>query len=444
MSLGVSSLRPALGQLPDDATEAIVSHLFVKELLGFLGFSTRETIPQYDTGGGGVADFAARQVKGDDIFLNTQSDPFLLVEVKAKTVNLSEGSPSYQSAVKQLKRQLLGGRCKSVQWGIITNSSYIQVFRKHGKVIFPATKCLTISFDNIDDIATDLKNRISAPQRALTIAIYNNKGGVGKTTSAVNLAAILAFRQKKVLALDFDFNQQVLSSALEISGTDGALKNALIKRDIELSSTVKQYLFKHRNIHLEFDVIPADNEIASVSDVELSHSITPSTLHKKLEAQRNQYDYIIIDTPPNWRLISQLAVYASDVILIPTKHNNLFSLENAATVIKKYIPEIQRHKGDGTPIALPIFFNGEKITEHQLKIAQMEIGRIIKSAKTEGFDLMYYFFPKYTGAAKILDIYHLPSYANIASSAFKRVPAVYRDRSAHEYYKGLAMEYFLQ
>lgn len=137
-------------------------------------------------------------------------------------------------------------------------------------------------------------------------------------------------------------------------------------------------------------------------------------------------------------------MYASDVVLIPTKHNNLFSLENAAMAIRKFFPEIQADKDDGTPIALPIFFNGEKITLPQLAIAQQEISNIIKNAKKEGFDLLPYFYPRYTNAKRDLHIPQIPSYANIASAAFSRIPAVYRNLTAHEYYKNLVKEYFLQ
>lgn len=59
-------------------------------------------------------------------------------------------------------------------------------------------------------------------------------------------------------------------------------------------------------------------------------------------------------------------------------------------------------------------------------------------------DLLPYFYPRYTASKKDLHIPQVPSYANIAGSAFSRIPAVYRDRSAHEYYKNLAKEYFLQ
>jgi cellulose biosynthesis protein BcsQ len=206
-------------------------------------------------------------------------------------------------------------------------------------------------------------------------------------------------------------------------------------------------LSRDKKLEPKFDVIPADKKLVDITDNDFK-LLVPTLGHKlldrKLEPLKCEYDYILIDSPPNWRFFSKLAVYAADTVLIPTKHNNLFSIENAATAIKKFIPEMQAEKGTGNPIALPIFFNGEKITAPQLEVVQKEIANIIKTVKKEdGFDLLHYFYPRFTNARRDLHIPQVPSYANIASSAFARVPAVYRDRSALEYYKNLVKEYFL-
>lgn len=444
MNAPATTLQAALQSLPQDASEAIVSANFLPQFLQALGFESDEVIPQYDTNGGGRVDRAARKTIGNDIFLHTKSNPYLLVELKGKDINLTEGTPAYLKTVNQLKRQLLGSNCTSAEWGILTNSSHVQLFRKHGKVIFPATQCLALDLNNVDQVISDIKKKIAAPSRALTVTIYNNKGGVGKTTTTVNLAGILTFLAKKVLVIDFDFNQQDLTSALGIPVSDGLVKKALTDQNVDLKSAVVTYKFSNKKLQLSFDIIPADSELANNSDRELSELMRLYALYDKLEFARQNYDYILIDSSPNWRFNSKLPVYAADVILIPTKHNNLFSLENAAMAIQKFIPEIQAEKEDGSPIALPIFFNGEKITEPQREVAQQAINNIMKNAKKVKFDLLPYFYPKYTNARKDLHIHEVPSYANIASAAFSRIPAVYRDRSAHEYYKNLAKEYFLQ
>ncbi|QIR36726.1 AAA family ATPase [Tolypothrix sp. PCC 7910] len=445
MSITITSLREVLQSLPDNAQEPIVDHLFASQLLNALGFQSEEIYPEYNTGDGPV-DKAARKTIGDDVFLHTKSNPYLLLELKGRDVNLSEDAAQYHTTVKQLKRYLLATNCKTVQWGIITNSCHIQLFRKHGRVIYPATKCIPINANTIDSVIATMRQKIEHPTKALTVAVYNNKGGVGKTTTTVNLAAILTFLGKKVLAIDFDHNQQDLTSYLGLPLSQGSVFEALTERNVELQNTLHPYKFplKKVNTELRFDVIPADQKLTEEPEHSLRNHLKSNTLYRKLELSRQEYDYILIDVPPNWRLFSQLAVYAADVILMPTKHNNLFSLENAAMAMKKFIPEVQSQKADGSPIPLPIFFNGEKMTPPQLAVAQQEITNIIKAAKKEGFNLLPYFYPKYTNAKKDLHIHEVPSYANIAGSPFSHVPAVYRYQSAHEYYKNLVKEYFLQ
>jgi cellulose biosynthesis protein BcsQ len=347
----VKSLKSYLEDLPQDAREAIVSTNFARYLISYLGFSTTEIIPSYDTGGGGITDFATRRNLANDIFLQTKSNPFLLIELKGRDINLTENSPSYKATVNQLKRQLLGTKCQAAQWGIITNGSHIQLFRKHGKIIFPATTCIELTPDNIDNTIALIKTKIDNTPKALTVTVYNNKGGVGKTTTTVNLAAILAFLGKKVLVLDFDFNQRDLtSSLLNINPEDGLLEKALTDRNIDLRSVIRPYIFKNTKLQITFDVVPADNKISGLTESDFHPEMTVSTLHKKLDLARYEYDYIFIDAAPNWRFTSRLAVYAADVVLLPTKHNNSFSLNNAAIAIKKFLPQMQNLKKDGTPI----------------------------------------------------------------------------------------------
>jgi len=438
-------LQSALRSLPENAPEAIVDKLFVPSLLNELGFQSDEIYPKYNTGKGFV-DQAARKTIGDDTFLHTRSNPYLLVELKSKSINLCSDSAGYRDTVTQLKEYLLASNCHAVQWGIITNSCHIQLFRKHGKVIFPATKCIPLNEENIDRVIASIRKKIENANKALTIAIYNNKGGVGKTTTTVNLAGILTYLGKKVLAIDLDPNQQDLTNSLGLSLSDGRFFKALTERDVTIHSAMQPYIFQKGRIVLKFDVVTADLELTEKPDHILGGKINIKNLYQKLEILKQEYDYILIDSPPNWKLFSKLSLYAADVIFIPTKHNNIFSLENAATAIKKFIPEVQAVKLDGSPIALPIFFNGEKITPPQLILAQQAIFNIIETAgKEKGkFNLLPYFYPKHTDMRKDLHIHQIPSYANIASSVFAHIPAVYRDRSAHEYYKNLAKEYFLQ
>jgi cellulose biosynthesis protein BcsQ len=456
MSTSITSLQSALQNLPLDADEAIVRSCFSTQLLQALGFESQEIIPNYNTGNGKYADQAARKNSDADVFLNTRTNPYLIVELKRRGTNLAEGRSQHLAAVNQLKEYLLSPNCHSAQWGIITNSSHIQLFRKHGKTIFPATQCLALNVDNVDEIVTSIRQKIQNPSRALTVTVYNNQGGIGKTTTTVNVAAILAFLGKKVLVIDFDLNQQDLTGVLGIPISQGKVREALIDKNIELTSVV--YPRKYSSQRLErsctFDVIPGDSKLqddSSIFEVDVKRVLSLHTLYNKLKLARQEYDYILIDASPNWRFTTQLAMYAADVILIPTKFNHISSLKNAAKAITEFIPHMQKekrkHDFNGSPIALPIFFNGEdRITKAQKSSVKEYVENIIKTADQEGFDLLPYFHPKntYTQALDIEDIHVLPRYTIISSAAFKYVPGVYQHSSVRTCYENLAKEYFIQ
>ncbi|AFZ17566.1 hypothetical protein [Allocoleopsis franciscana] len=113
------ALKQALLNLPDDAQESIVDRIFVPEFLQALGFGLMERVPHYTTGiRPDKVDYALRHNTNGDIFLATQSNPYILLELKGRHINLSDGSTQYQSTFKQLKGYLLDSNCKTVQWGI--------------------------------------------------------------------------------------------------------------------------------------------------------------------------------------------------------------------------------------------------------------------------------------------------------------------------------------
>ena len=443
------SLIKALKELPELAPEAIVDgHFIATSFFEALGFSLQERIPQFKTGPGEQkVDYALRHNIDGDIFLHTKANPYVLVELKGRGTNLTPESPSYKSTVKQLKRSLLAPNCKTVQWGIITNSNHIQLFRKHGKVIHPATPCLEITPDNVGEITYRVRQKIEHTPKALTVAVYNNKGGVGKTTTVINLAAVLTRHKKKVLVVDFDPNQKDLTSSLDIKPGSQSLYDCLEdqKDIISLREVISPYTKTFKGgISLSFDVIPVDDKLAETDEDILGHYISYYSFRKKLDSLKSDYDYILIDAPPNWRFFSISAVYASDVVLIPTKHNNIFSLQNAAVTIQQYIPEIQTIRQKKTKgiewgaTALPIFFNGERITDAAKNRVKDAIAAIItKANQTPKFDLKPYFKP-------VDKIFELPSNAHIANAAFEKIPAAYKYQIAYSYYTELAKEYFLQ
>ncbi len=439
-------IRQALLNLPSGADEPTVIRIFVSELLKALSFDVTEIVSQFPTGDGRV-DFAVRKNTDSDIFIHTKSNPYLLLEAKGRNINLNPNAAPYKATVNQLKGYLLAANCKSVQWGIITNADHIQLFRKHGKVIYPASPCVEITLDNVNEIIFNIKQKIDEQQKALTVAIYNNKGGVGKTTTTVNLAAILAASGKRTLILDFDPNQQDLTNSLALKPSQDSLFSWLINKSSPLPPglvNVCKFTAKSGNVQ-QFDIITSDEKLRTLPEEELIKYVNSKRLRQALEPLKSLYDYILIDSPPNWRFFSQSAIYAADVVLIPAKHNSIFSLENVSTVLADFIPEVQNKREDGGPIALHIFYNGETITDSSKQIADQAIAKIIQRTKSDkNFDLTSYFYPKSTSTIKDLHIFNIPSYAHIAGAAFSCIPAAYKNRTANNYYSELAKEYFLQ
>ncbi|WP_228042383.1 MULTISPECIES: AAA family ATPase [unclassified Tychonema] len=444
-----------LDSIPENAIEAIVNSQFVSVLIEALGFTKNDQFPQFPTGQGAQkVDFAARKNTESEKFLFSPVAPYLLVEGKGRAIatgakiNLAEGTPKYNESREQIKRYLLSPKCQTAQWGIITNGIHIQLFRRHGKVVIPATACTLINKSNISATVQYIKSLIENPPQALTVCIYNNKGGVGKTTTTLNLASILRKEKKKVLVVDFD-SQRDLTRTLGLDVGAITLSDCLTDTKADVNKTVVHFthIDKPGKIIHFFDVIPSSEDMEDFTDQRLAESKIQKgakRLRDILKPFVFKYDYILIDCPTQWLFFSQSSVYASDVVLIPTKHNGLASLHNAARVITQFIPEINKVRADGGPIALPIFFNGEKITDPALQTANQEIGKIINQAKKDGFDLLPYYWPKSTSGKDIKTIFSIPSYASVANAAFSHIPAVFLNKIALEHYSGLIKEYFLE
>ncbi|PIK85867.1 cobalamin biosynthesis protein CobQ [Synechococcus sp. 63AY4M2] len=435
-----SYLREKLESIsPTERVERIVVQRFAVPLLQALGFDESEIREEFETGCGQVDLAARKNVDPEDIFLRSPKNPYLLLEAKSRAVNLREGS-YYRDAVCQIESYLLAKNCKSAKWGIITNANNIQLWRKHGKVVHPATANLDISSDNIESIVRNLRDKIENYERALTVCMYNNKGGVGKTTTVINLAATLATKRKKVLVVDFD-SQGDLTRSLEATPGKITLTQCLKDPKIDVHAIVQTYKLKGFSI---FDIIPRDPELETLTDSRAVAYIPKGTrrLRDLIAPLRNEYDYILIDCPTQWLYFSQSGVFAADVILIPTRPDDLSSLNNAARVITSFVPETARSRQDGGPIALPTFFNGVSSgSEYTIRLAHEEIQKLINQEKS--VDLRPYFWPHFKKGNENKSIFRIPDYAVISSAKFARIPAVFKDRRVLEYYQSLAREYFI-
>ena len=146
------------------------------------------------------------------------------------------------------------------------------------------------------------------------ISITNQKGGVGKTTTSVNLAAGLAYLNKKVLMIDIDpqanATQGIGVDRMQITGTTyDVIEGDKEIKDVTLKTEVPR-----------LSVVPASTDLAT-ADIEISElkSGRELRLKEKLKKIKKNYDYIIIDCPPSLGLLNRNALAASDSVLIPVQ-----------------------------------------------------------------------------------------------------------------------------
>jgi cellulose biosynthesis protein BcsQ len=328
------------------------------------------------------------------------------------------------------------------------------LFRRHGNVVIPATPSELIRKDNITPIIARIKHLIDNPPKALTVCLFNDKGGVGKTTTTINLAAVLWKQKKKVLVVDFDGHQRDLSDALGFKDGGVTFSECFTSNKVDIREAVQSFILKDkagREVKL-FDVIPSDKTLEKITDrAKMAEIVDKSArLRNLLQAFINEYDYILIDSPPGWTFFSQSCVFAADVILMPTNHEDFGSIKNVPKVIKELIKEAQIAKrekyGEPLPVPLPIFFNRHDPTSASITRTHLEIERLITIQGDNPFydpDLLPYYYPKAKRGDMKTDIFSVPAYKIVASAAFSGIPAAIRNKNAFEYYLALAKEYFL-
>lgn len=167
------------------------------------------------------------------------------------------------------------------------------------------------------------------------IAVANQKGGVGKTTTAITLSSLLAKKGKRVILVDADPQGNATSGV----GIEKELQKSvyeLLVEDVELEETLIQSSVTN------LKVCPSNINLAGAEVELVSMMSREQRLKEKLESAKGEYDYIIIDCPPSLGLITLNAFTAADSVLIPIQCEyyaleGLGQLMNTINLVKKHL-----------------------------------------------------------------------------------------------------------
>lgn len=339
--------------LKQNGRESEVETRLVLPLIQLFGFNNENFRDKVSLKNCGEADFVCY----------VDQKPFLVIETKSNSVNLSDpnGKP-YLDTKFQLFEYMRSKELQQVPFGLLINGKNAQIFKRKENIIFALTEILNLE-TNTDKSITTLKKYLKKPFHyeesfnSAIIAIYNNKGGVGKTVTTGNFAGVLAEKGKNVLLIDLDPQQRDLTDSFKIDHKKMDSSTSIF--DILLGKEIKEGI-KTIPIKKNLHIIKGDERFDSSTYVTKSISLSMIKKFRKLLeifSTRGKFDYILIDCPTNWSFFSKMGVSVSDGVLIPVNYQAAQAIHNAVQVLEKFIPEVWYERNGNGPEVLPILFN---------------------------------------------------------------------------------------
>ncbi|MDZ8183907.1 MAG: AAA family ATPase [Nostoc sp. ChiSLP02] len=314
----------------------VESKLIVQYLLPQLGY-TPDTWHQEVAVGSIRLDFLAFAAQVIPFVLDANSPLSVVMEAKHPKQNLNNHIPRLRHYLTSL----------NVRYGLLTNGKEIRIYQKlqyDVQLVFQCSgKEVESKLDEIKDLIgrDNLKKSqlINKPHVEITkqkfnfetkrqnpmktIAVYHNKGGVGKTTTVVNLAAAIRKKGKRVLVIDLDSQANTTFATGLIKFDDEEfddIKDSNIFHVLQSEDfySIAEVARKSNFSNPEIYVVPAHIDLIRQETELNALDYSRLILIEKLEEVKNQYDIVLIDTPPSLNLYAKIALIATDFLIIPS------------------------------------------------------------------------------------------------------------------------------
>lgn len=234
------------------------------------------------------------------------------------------------------------------------------------------------------------------------IAILNFKGGVGKTTTAINLSAALVQAGKRVLLVDVDA-QCDTSKTLDFKEGDG---NTLYDAIMDETYQVPTPVYHHRT---GIDFVPSSSTMSKAAEIIISRMRREYILYTLLKDVEKSYDYILIDCPPNRTIINNNAMCAADYVIIPVD-GGAYATDGMA-VLSDYLAQVKKLLNDKIELLGIVFTRHEKnlrLVNHNVEEIESvfpnhtfntKISKCAKVAESQKFHKTIFEYARYCDAA---------------------------------------------
>lgn len=441
-------------QIPSSYKEADLEANLVQPILNTLGLNLAQVKSRPSFGGGtGLSPDKL-------IYKNLDQPPILVIENKRRVPALASASEAdfinickenilYKEAVGYTPNGIKQYLNKDIvppqflaSYGLVFNGDFFQIWRRVDGLIFPLTQIQKVTEHSLPKLIRQLEYCLHSPNRALVNTIWNQKGGVAKTTNTINLGATLAVEGKKVLLIDLD-TQTDLTRGL---GIDSNLYSNYLSKYIDqlhtknfeearkiLHSVIqkRQFPTSDRKTY-SLDILPGETESlkALLHNSDFDDAQKLQFFKQLLSQVMDGYDYIFIDVSPTYDILTRCVLFSCDTILTPVDYSRK-SLHHAIQIYQKTIPTIREFRSKKNLLHIAPWNLGLVFSN-----CPLDIGVQLESCIQEELNSK-----SFTGKKCKT---HLKAYAQTKLAEFRQMPVVsWHNSPITRLYLDLAKEVFL-